>query len=375
MRKRSRLWGLAILFAALSIVAAACGGGDDGNDAGSSGTTGGTSAATGGAQDLSGELNGAGSSAQQAAQTAWIATFTGDSPDLTINYDPSGSGAGREQFTGGGVDFAGSDAYLADDELTAAQDRCGGADNVIELPVYISPISVAFNVPGVDSLNLSADVIAKIFNGDITTWNDPAIADLNDGVDLPDTTITPVHRSDDSGTTQNFTEYLSAAAPDSWTDPADDTWPIDSGESAEGTSGVIDAVTNGEGAITYADASQAGDLGNAKVEVNGEFVEHTAEAAAAVIDTSTPVSGRGPYDFAIDVNRTPQDGEYPIILLSYEIACTQYDDAQTAANVKGYLAFIVSDAGQQLANQNAGSAPISEDVRQEAQSAIDAIQT
>ena len=375
MRKRTRLWGLVVLFAALSIVAAACGG-DDGNGAssGSTDSTGGT-AATGGATDLSGELNGAGSSAQQAAQTAWIATFTGDNPDLTINYDPSGSGAGREQFTSSGVDFAGSDAYLADDELTAAQDRCGGADNVIELPVYISPIAIAFNLPGIDSLNLSADVIAKIFNGDITSWNDPAIADLNDGVDLPDTAVTPVHRSDDSGTTQNFTEYLSAAAPDSWTSPADDTWPIEGGEAAEGTSGVIDAVTNGEGAVTYADASQAGDLGNAKVEVNGEFVEHTAEAAAAVIDSSTPVSGRGSYDFAIDVNRTPQDGEYPIVLLSYELACTTYDDPQTAANVKGYLAYIVSEEGQQLANQNAGSAPISDDLRQEATSAIDAIQT
>jgi phosphate transport system substrate-binding protein len=379
MHKRTRLWALVGLFAALSIVAAACSSGND-NSSGSSGsTTGGASGSSGGSSggttNLSGELNGAGSSAQQAAQTAWIATFTGNYPDLTINYDPSGSGAGREQFEGGGVDFAGSDAYLADDELTKAQQRCGGNDNVIELPVYISPIAVAFNVSGVDSLNLSPDVIAKIFTGAITKWNDPAIAQLNQGETLPDTTITPVHRSDDSGTTQNFTEYLSAAAPDVWKYPPDDTWPIKGGESAEGTSGVVDAVTNGDGTITYADASQTADLGNAKVEVNGEFVEHTADAASAVIDSSTPVSGRGPYDHAIDVNRTPKGSEYPIVLLSYELACTQYDDPQTAANVKGYLSYMVSAEGQQLAAQNAGSAPISDELRQEAQTAIDAIQT
>jgi phosphate transport system substrate-binding protein len=378
MPKRTRWWGLIGLLAALSIVAAACSNG--GNDSGSGGSsTGGatssTGGSTGGATNLSGELNGTGSSAQQAAQTAWIATFTGDNPDLTINYDPSGSGAGREQFEGGGVDFAGSDAYLADDELTKAQQRCGGADNVVELPVYISPIAVAFNLSGVDSLNLSPEVIAKIFTGDITKWNDPAIAQLNKGVNLPDTAITPVHRSDDSGTTQNFTEYLSAAAPDVWTYPPDDTWPIKGGESAEGTSGVVDAVTNGDGTITYADASQTGDLGNAKVEVNGQFVEHTADAAAAVIDSSTPVKGRGPYDHAIDVNRTPSGSEYPIVLLSYELACTRYDDPQTAANVKGYLSFIVSSQGQQLAAQNAGSAPISDQLAQEDQQAIDAIQT
>ena len=368
--------GLLVLatVAVLALVAAACSNDDNG---GSTGSTGATSASgtTGGAA-LSGELNGAGSTAQQAAMEAWVATLTGDNPDLTINYDPVGSGAGREQFIAGGADFAGSDAFLAEgDELTSAQQRCGGPDNVVELPVYISPIAVVFNLPGVDSLNLTADDIAKIFNGDITTWNDPAIAGDNGGADLPDTAITPVHRSDDSGTTQNFTEYLSAAAPDTWTYPPDDVWPIKGGESAEGTSGVIDAVTNGEGTIGYADASQAGELGKAKVEVNGQFVEISAQAAADAIDASTPVKGRGPYDHAIDVNRTPQNGEYPIVLLSYQIGCTQYDDAQTAANVKALFSLIVSSQGQQLAAQNAGSAPISDTLAQENQQAVDAIQT
>jgi phosphate transport system substrate-binding protein len=373
VRRKSLL--VLVTVAVLAIVAAACSSDDNGGNTGSSGATS-SSGATGGATNLSGELNGAGSTAQQAAMQAWVATLTGDNPDLTVNYDPVGSGAGREQFIAGGADFAGSDAYLAEgDELSSAQDRCGGPDNVLELPVYISPIAVAFNLPGVDSLNLTADTIAKIFNGDITKWNDPAIAGDNGDANLPDTAITPVHRSDDSGTTQNFTEYLSAAAPDTWTYPPDDVWPIKAGESAEGTSGVIDAVTNGEGTITYADASQAGDLGKAKVEVNGQFVEISAQAAADAIDASKPVKGRGPYDHAIDVNRTPQNGEYPIVLLSYQIGCTQYDDPGTAANVKALFSLIVSSQGQQIAAQNAGSAPISDTLAQENQQAIDAIQT
>src|SRR5262245_38286033 len=373
VKRRKGLLVLATV-AVLALVAAARSSDDDGGNTGSTGDTSSTGA-TGGAP-LSGELNGAGSTAQQAAMEAWVATLTGANPDLTINYDPVGSGAGREQFIGGGADFAGSDAYMADgDELNSATQRCGGDDNLIELPVYISPIAVAFNLPGVTSLNLTSDTIAKIFNGDITTWNDPAIAGDNSDVDLPDMAITPVHRSDDSGTTQNFTEYLSAAAPHAWTYEPDDVWPIKGGESAEGTSGVIDAVTNGEGTITYADASQAGELGKAKVEVGGQFVEISAQAAADAIDASTPVEGRGPNDFAIDVNRTPENGEYPIVLLSYQIGCTTYDDPGTAANVKALFSLIASPEGQQLAAENAGSAPISDTLAQDAQTAIDAIQT
>jgi len=361
MKQVSR--SIAILLATLALVAAACS---------SDSST--TSAASGSeAPQLSGELNGSGSSAQQAAQEAWIASFTADQPDLTINYDPSGSGAGVEQFTSGGVPFAGSDAYMTGDSLTAANTQCGGEDNVIEIPVYISPIAIAFNLPEVSSLNLTSDVVAKIFKGDITKWNDQAIASQNSGVTLPDLAISPVHRSDDSGTTFNFTDYLSQAAPSVWTFPAGETWPIKSGEAAEGTSGVVDAVKNGSGTIGYADASQIGNLGTAKVEVNGEFVGISSEAAAAIVDQSTAVTGRGQYDFAYDLDRTPSETAYPVVLLSYELACTQYSDASIAANVKGYLNYINSSAGQDVASQAAGSAPISDKIRTQNQAAIDAI--
>jgi phosphate transport system substrate-binding protein len=363
MRKTSRLFAIGL--AALALVGAACSNNNDDGGNNGGGTTGATT--------LSGELNGAGSSAQQAAQQAWVATFTGDHPDLTINYDAVGSGAGVEQFNAGGVDFAGSDAYVADKDLEAANQRCGGSDKFVEVPTYISPIAIMFNLPGVDSLNMTPDVVAGLFKGDITRWNDPELTKINPGVNLPDTAVTPVHRSDESGTTNNFTDYLAKASPTVWKWPAGETWPFKGGEAAEGTSGVVAAVKSGDGTVGYADASQVGSLGTAAVQVNGQYVNYSPEAAAAIIESSTKVTGRGPYDFAYDLNRTPTQAAYPVVLLSYELACTTYADAQATANVKGYLAFITSSQGQQVAAQNAGSAPLSSGISSQDATAIDAI--
>ena len=156
--------------------------------------------------DVSGEIAGAGSSAQDSAQEAWIAAFQNKYPDATVSYDPVGSGGGREQFVAGGIAYAGSDSALADDELTGAQDRCGGVDNLVEVPVYISPIAVIYNLEGVDNLQLSPTTAAKIFHQEIKNWNDPAIAADNPDAKLPDEAITVVNRSDESGTTENFTD-------------------------------------------------------------------------------------------------------------------------------------------------------------------------
>jgi phosphate transport system substrate-binding protein len=236
---------------------------------------------------------------------------------------------------------------------------------------------VIYNLPGVDTLNLSPENVAAIFAGDLTTWNDEAIAADNPDVELPDTEINPVHRSDESGTTENFTSYLTAVAPDTWTAGEVETWPTDlGGEAGNGTSGVVSAVTAGEGSIGYADASQAGDLGTAAVGVGEEFVEYSPEAAAAVIDASQPVEGRDETDLAIDVARdTTESGVYPIVLVSYLLACPEYEDAEEAALVKGYLSYIVSDEGQQAAAEAAGSAPISDNLRQQAETALEAIKT
>src|SRR5690606_12702905 len=158
------------------------------------------------------------------------------------------------QFLAGGVAFAGSDAPLDVEELPQAQQRCGGADNLIQIPVYVSPIAVVYNLDGVEDLRLSAPTIAKIFTGRITTWTDPAIAAENPGVALPDLPITPVHRSDESGTTENFTEYLAAAAGPDWPYEPNGDWPIPGGEAAQGTAGVVAVVQAGHGTIGYVDA-------------------------------------------------------------------------------------------------------------------------
>ncbi|MGY1782436.1 phosphate ABC transporter substrate-binding protein PstS [Geodermatophilus sp. SYSU D01036] len=352
-----------------TLALAACGAA---NESGSSsgGSDGGSGAS---AAELSGDLVGAGSSAQQAAMEAWQAGFQGEYPDVQFSYDPAGSGAGREQFIEGRADFAGSDAALDEEELTAAQERCGGGE-VFELPNYISPIAVIFNLEGVDSLNLSPDVIARIFTGQITTWNDPAIAEANPDAQLPDTAITPVHRADDSGTTDNFTDYLFQAAGDVWTSEPDGVWPLPGGEAANGTSGVVGVVESTAGAVTYADASRAGELGVASVGVGEEFVAPSAEAAAAVVENSPAVEGRGEYDFAVEVNRqTEGAGEYPIVLVSYHIGCVEYDEQATADNVKAFMSYVISEDGQQAAADNAGSAPISDTLREQAQPAVDAI--
>ena len=241
-------------------------------------------------ESLSGDLAGAGASSQEKAQEAWSTGFQGANSGVTLTYDPVGSGDGRKQFIAKGVSFAGSDSYLNDDEgeLSAAKERCGGQDP-IEVPAYVSPIAVVYNLEGVDSLQLSAKTIAQIFDNKITKWNDPAIADENPDADLPDTAITPVHRSDDSGTTKNFTDYLGKAGEGAWKYDAEDAFPV-KGEAAEGTSGVISAVTKGKGTIGYADESQAGDLGQVKVKVGEEYRRARAPRARPRWSTTSPAA-------------------------------------------------------------------------------------
>ncbi|PFG35270.1 phosphate ABC transporter substrate-binding protein PstS [Sanguibacter antarcticus] len=337
-----------------------------------------TSASTEGAE-LSGNLAGAGASSQEKAMNGWIATYTGVAPDVTVSYESIGSGGGREQFLSGGVQFAGSDAALKDDELESAVERCYGGE-AIELPLYISPIAVVYNLPGVDAanLNMSAELIAKIFNGDITMWNDPAIAAENEGVELPDIDIIPVNRSDESGTTENFTEYLSAASNGAWTHEASGDWPISGTQSGAQTSGLIDTVTGAEGAIGYADASRAGDLGTVALKVGDEYVPFSAEAAAKVVDASPRTEDSTDKRLVVELDRTTtESGAYPLVLISYSIACSQYEDEADAANVKAFLSYVASAEGQDVvaAADVAGSAPISDDLRAEAQAAIDSIST
>lgn len=335
-------------------------------------------AAPGGTADtptgLSGTVNATGASSQTSAQEAWVAGFQTANPDVTINYEPTGSGTGRENFLAGSSEFIGSDRAFNDEEIAAGGFGACVSDEIVEVPLYISPVAVAFNLEGIDTLNLDAATIAGIFAGTITNWNDPAIAANNADANLPDLAISPVHRSDPSGTQETFTSYLKAVAPEVWTHEASDEWPIDGGEAAQGTSGVIQAITAGNGTIGFADASQAGDLGQVHIEVDGEFVAYSSEAASLLVENSPLVEGRGAGDLVFDVDPAgATGGAYPIALVSYLIGCVEYEDANTAELVKSYFEYMASAEGQDAAADNAGNAPISEGLREQVLAAIDTI--
>ena len=329
------------------------------------------------ASTLSGTLAGEGASSQDAAQQqGWIPAFQTAHTNVTINYAPSGSGTGREAFQKGGVAFAGSDRAFKTSEIEKGPFEACTTSNLVEIPAYISPIAIIVNVEGVKELSLDADTIAKIFTGQITKWNDPAIVATNASAKLPDAAINPVHRSDKSGTTGNFTEYLAAAAPSSWTAGSVESWPaeISGGEAAQGTSGVVAAVKNGVGTIGYADASRADGLTTVKVKVGGEFVAYSPEAAAAIVDASPLETGRTANDLAIKLDRTSSaKGVYPIVLVSYLVACESYKDAANAELVKAYFEYIVSKEGQEAAAKASGSAPISDSLRSKAAAAVGSI--
>lgn len=333
---------------------------------------------------LEGTLVGAGASSQGSAQEAWVAGFQTANEGVTVTYDPIGSGGGRETFQNGASSFAGSDRAFKVDEI--AEDNFGSCEpgtGIFEIPAYISPIAIIFNLDGISSLNLDADTIAGIFTGQITNWSDPAITSQNEGVDLPDLTITAVHRSDESGTTANFTDYVAKAAPDAWLLNGEnagsfEAWPAEwGGEGAPQTSGVVDAVTNGVGTIGYADASRAGSLGTVAVKVGDEYVPYSAEAAAAIVDASPADSPgeRNENDMAISLARdTTAAGTYPIVLVSYLIGCNDYVDDSVVPLVQAYIGYVVSEEGQATAAANAGNAPISADTRATAEAILASIQ-
>lgn len=321
-------------------------------------------------EGLSGDLKGVGSSAQEAAVKAWVAGYNEQGPGVTVNYSPDGSGAGVEQLLGGATPWAGSDVPLSDEEMEKATEVCG-PDGAINLPAYISPIAIPFNLPGVDELNLKPETIARIFNGDIEKWNDGAIAADNEGVDLPDEEITVVFRSDESGTTANFQDYLKEAAGDAWPHEPSKEFPGD-GEGAAKTSGVVNVVSSTEYTIGYADASAIGGLNSAKVGVGDEFVGYSPEAAAKVVDGSEVMEGRPEGDLSMNLNREVE-GSYPVVLVTYEIVCTEYENKDDADRVKDFMSYVISEEAQKRAADDAGSAPISPDTAEQIATSLEKI--
>ncbi len=367
--KALRIGRSAALLSVAALALTACGGDDAASS--SSAPAGGSSSAAAGAEapTASGQLTGSGASSQEAAMGAWTEGVKTTSPELQVQYSPDGSGAGREAFLQGASSFAGSDAALKDEEKEQAKELCG-EQGAFHVPAYISPIAVAFNLEGVDKVNMDAETLAKVFSKEITTWNDPAIAAQNEGVELPATPITVVHRSDDSGTTENFTAYLTEAAGEAWKFGEVETWPSEiTAESAQGTRGVVGQAAQTDGAITYADASAVGDLGTVAVKVGENYVEYSPEAAAETVAQSEENE-----DGSIKLDRAVDSGDvYPVVLVSYHIYCTQYGDQEVADQIKAFASYVVSEDGQKAAQEAAGSAPISEKVAAKAEERISAI--
>ena len=329
---------------------------------------------------ISGNFSGAGASSQQAAVEAWIAGFQGTNPEAKIAYNPSGSGAGVQTFLTGATAWAGSDKALADDEVEQSKSVCTEG-TAFDVPVYISPIAVVFNLKGVSDagkhINMDAATIAKIFDGKITKWNDPAIADQNKDLKLPDTAITVVHRSDKSGTTQNFVSYFKDVTPDNWTYDLSENWPNEVGQGAKGTSGVISTVKQADGTIGYADFSQVGDLGTVAVKVGDKYNEISAEAGSKVIgDSKQDDTVKGDNRIVIKINHaTEAEGAYPIVLVSYDIVCPAYKDPKQAEFAKAWLTYVTSDEGQKAAQDAAGTAPLPSSLKSEITKSIEAIKT
>jgi phosphate transport system substrate-binding protein len=320
--KRRRTWLLAIL-AVVALLATSCGRG-------------------GGGDRIAGSITGGGSSFQDGFEQRMIADYAEVNGDAKVVYQKSGSSDGKQGLSDGALDFAGSDSAIKDDEDLAAEKA-----DVLFFPLVTAPITVSFNIPGVTELDLSPDTLAKIFSVQITSWDDRAIEADNPDADLPSTKITVVHRSDGSGTTNNFTTYLAAAAPDSWELGSGETVEWDpSTRAAEKSSGVATAIKSTDGAVGYVDL---GDAAKAELDVAairnkaGRFVDPTPAGAAAAAAGATVNA-----DLTFDPLDADGDRAYPITSPTWILVMKTQPSATKAALLKDYLRYVLT-TGQDAA--------------------------
>ncbi|MFW8569265.1 phosphate ABC transporter substrate-binding protein PstS [Corynebacterium propinquum] len=323
-----------------------------------------------------GELIGEGASSQQNAMDYFGVQFN-SLTDATLAYNPTGSGSGQTEFIAGNVDFAGSDSPLKDDQIQAAADRCEGND-AWHLPMVIGPVAIAYNLEGVDGeLNLPVDTVAKIFSGEITSWNDPEIAEANPDAELPDTKITVVYRSDESGTSDNFQKFLTAST-GHW-DSAGKQFPQKIGEGANGSSGVASQTGSIDGAITYVEsgfAEQTG-LGIARLDFGSGPVELSEESVGVALDNLKFTGAEGdeaPHNMVVDSDAlfaSDDEGAYPLILTTYEIVCSDGYDEETETQVKDFLNVMLESQDDELAAS--GYIPVTGEHLQRLHDAVDAI--
>ncbi len=297
----------------------------------------------------SGTLSLAGSTAQANAISQWTKDYQSACSGATINYNANGSGAGLTAFEQHQADFAGSDYPLNSSNEAAASAACGSGGKAIDLPLVPGAIAVLYNVTGVSkSLNLSAATLGGIFEGKITNWNDPAIAQENPGVTLPNLKITTFHRSDTSGTSFNFSNYLHSTAPSAFTQAANKQWAGTGGQGEKGSSAVAQAVKSTPGGIGYAELSYAtqdslptANVGNAA----GAYVPATTANAANFI-AQAKVNQNGD-DITLSFNYAYANADaYPAVLVTYEIACGTGNNSSQLPLIKGFLSYMDSATAQ-----------------------------
>lgn len=367
--KLNRFGAVLSVLSAGALALSGCG--SDNNGAGANGPAGPAGKVSCGGKKT---IKASGSTAQANAMTRFVNAFEQACPGQTLNYTANGSGAGISEFNGNQTDFGGSDSPLAANEYAAAQQRCGSP--AWNLPVVFGPIAITYNVAGLNSLNLDGATAAKIFNGAITTWNDPAIKALNGGATLPDEPIHVVFRNDESGTTDNFQKYLDAAADGAWGRGAGKTFKGGVGEGAKGNDGTSAAIKATEGSITYNEWSfaQAQKLNMAKIitPAGPDAVSISAESVGKTI-AGAKIAGQGS-DLVLDTlsfYKPNQAGSYPIVLATYEIVCSKYPDSQVGTAVKGFLQSTIG-AGQNGLSDN-GYIPIPDAFKARLSASINAI--
>ncbi len=310
-------------------------------------------------------LNASGATFQKAAQEVAIEAFHKANPNITINYGAGGSGKGRQDFANQVVDFACTDAPYKPEDAKGVK---GG--DFFYIPNVLGAITVSYNVPDV-KLQLSAETLAKIFQRDIKRWNDPAIAADNPGVTLPDLDIVVAHRSDGSGTTENFTRYLDKASGGAWKLRSGSTvlWPADT-QAGNGNGGVAKAVQSTKGAIGYVDLSDAKGAKLTYAAIKNQSGKYIAPDAASVTAAGAGIEVKDDLIFsALDAKG---DAAYPITAQSWCMAYAKQADKAKGNALKGYFKFLVSDAQPLLADID--FAPIPKTLQDKALARVEKIQ-
>jgi phosphate transport system substrate-binding protein len=316
-----------------------------------------TSTSSGAASSsLSGTLNASGSTFQLVYQQAAIAAFKSVQSGVTVNYGGGGSGKGRTDLASGVVNFAGSDSPIPSTELANFKGK-----TVLYFPVVIGPITLSYNLPGLSKpLQLTPTVISDIFQGNVKSWNAPAIAAINPGVTLPSTPITLAVRSDSSGTTANFSLFLVDSVGSAWKLGSSSTlsWPS-SARAGSGNSGVAQIVKSTAGAIGYVDYSTAKASGLTFASVKnlaGNYVAPsvTAASAAAAGTTVKP-------DLTFHSVWAPGATSYPITYQSWDLVYAKQPNANDAAMLKAYIGYLLGDGQKLLPSLNYAPLPSSID--------------